>query len=330
MKKIQVIISLIFTLFTLVSCDTQINSTLYVSSIGISTSDGKVIISFLSNPLTDISRNKNEDDKEPEVLKIESDSVYAAFNEASLSLLTPLNFKHIKTVIIHKDVFDTKYVNEFLEYVKSVRYISYNFYVFSTLEEINEIYNFKNPEQISYQYSILSSPDLLDYTNFGVDRLHFLDFSNRYLVKERYLHIPMLVLNTDWNKHKTLEVNGLLAIDDVNISYKNEDYPGMLYLKNKNTILYYDGDDIYRVNEYKVGSKIDDGVYVILISYTNILSYYGGSREKFEEKISIDIKKYLDTYILNHNKLYMIEFYNYLNNTNLNTINYELEIIYKA
>ena len=46
------------------------------------------------------------------------------------------------------------------------------------LFEENLGYKFKNPEQISYQYSILSSPDLLNYSELGIEKLHFLDFAN--------------------------------------------------------------------------------------------------------------------------------------------------------
>lgn len=330
MRKIIIILGLLILLFTMTSCDTKVNSTIYISSIGIEVKNEKINFHFLANPLTDISRNKSEASKESEVLKIEASTVYEAFNTASLSLLTPLNFKHIKTVIMHTSFFDSKYIDEFLQYIKSVRYISYNFYVFSTNEDITEIYNFKNPEQISYQYSLLSSPDLLDYSNYGVDRLHFLDFTNDYLVEKRYLHIPKIVINKNWNKNMTLEVDGFLCVDDNLNYYLSKEYPGMLYLTNKNTIIFNDGENIYRIEEYMVSNKIIDGKFTILISYKNIVSFYGGSRLLFENKITSDIKKYLDTYITNQGKLYMIEFYNYLNKTSFEVDKYEIEILYKG
>ena len=46
--------------------------------------------------------------------------------------------------------------------------------MFATISKIEDLYKFKNPEQISYQYSILSSPDLLPYSDFGIEKLHFL------------------------------------------------------------------------------------------------------------------------------------------------------------
>ena len=330
MKKI-INILLVFLVFILSSCDTKLNSTIYISSIGIESKDDKVIFYFLSNPLTDITRNDSGDsDKESEILKVEATSVYEAFNHASLSLLSPLNFRHIKTVVLHNSLFDTDYIDEFLQYIKSVRYISYNFYLFSTDSEIEEIYTFKNPEQISYQYSLLSSPDLVEYSNFGVDRMHFLDFVNSYLIDERYLHIPSIVASKDWNKNVTLEIDGFWCLDKTNYHYSNKEYPGMLYLNKKNTIIFKDGDDIYRVIDYKMSEKIIDNVFTVLISYKNIVSYSDGSRNQFEEKLSSEIKKYLDKYIENQGKLYMIEFYNYLNNTNCDPTKYNLEILYKG
>lgn len=329
MRKIYYFI-MVFLLFGLSGCNSSINSSVYISSIGFEVKDDKLVTYFLSNPLTDITRSSEDKAKEAQYLKLETTSVYDAFIEAEQSLLFPLNFYHVKTVVFSEECFSSKYVEDFLNFVKSVRFISYNFYVFSTISKIEDIYKFKNPEQISYQYSILSSPDLLNYEEFGIEKLHFLDFANDYYNKNRYLHIPLIVINDSWNENIVIEVDGYLCHDE-NISlYRNSEYEGMLFLYNRNSILFHDDDDVYRITNYKVKQQKRNNKFVFSIFYEEITIFGGASREKFEEKIISKIKKYLDSYISNQNGLYMIEFYNYLNTDSLNVYNYDIEIIYKG
>ena len=251
MNKLIIFLGLILCL---VGCNTSVNSSVYISSIGFEVNEGKLVAYFLSNPLTDISRKSEEDKKEAQYIKVEGESFYEVFNEAKQSLLIPLNFLHIKTVIFSKDCFETPYIEDFLNYLKSVRSISYNFYVFSTISKIEDIYKFKNPEQISYQYSILSSPDLLEYKKFGIEKLHFLDFANDYYNPRRYLHIPLLVVNDLWKDKTTIEVDGFLCYELKPTLYQNSEFKGMLYLYDQNTILFHDDEDVYRVTNYRVNT----------------------------------------------------------------------------
>lgn len=330
MKKMRKILIFFIVVFTLSGCNTSVNSSVYISSIGFEVKDDKLVAYFLSNPLTDISRKSEENKKEAQYLKVEGNSCYEVFNEAKQSLLIPLNFLHVKTIIFSKDCFETEYIEDFLNYLKSVRSISYNFYVFSTISKIEDIYKFKNPEQISYQYSILSSPDLLDYSQFGTEKLHFLDFANDYYNPRRYLHIPLLVVNEFWNDNITVEVDGFLSFELTTNIYRNSEFMGMLYLYDQNTILFHDEEDVYRVTNYRVNKYKRNDKFVFSILYEDILVYGKGSKEKFEEKLVLEIKKYLDYYALNQNGLYLIKFYNYLNTDTLDLYNFEIEILHKG
>lgn len=330
MRKIQIIILFLLLMFTS-GCNTSINSSVYISSIGFEVNeDGKLVTYFLSNPLTDISRSSEDKTKEAQYIKLTTDSVYDAFLEASQSLLSPLNFLHVKTIIFSEKCFGSKYIMDFFNYIKSVRFISYNFYVFATISKIEDIYKFKNPEQISYQYSILSSPDLLSYSEFGIEKLHFLDFANDYFNPNRYLHIPLIVINDSWGKNITLEVDGFLCYEEPITLYRNSEYKGMLYLYDKQYVLLHDEEDVYRITNYRVNKYKKNNTFIFSISYEQITIFGEGSRDKFEKKLAKEIKKYLDSYITNQDGLYLIKFYNYLNTKSLNVYNYEIEIIYKG
>ena len=329
MKKIFILICL-FLCLSICGCNTSINSSVYISSIGFEVKDDKVVVYFLSNPHTDITRSGDDKQREAQYLKIEADSIYEAFTNAKQSLLSPLNFLHIKTVIFTEECFNSKYIEDFLIFIKSIRFVSYNFYVFATISKIEDIYKFKNPEQISYQYSILSSPDLLEYSDFGVEKLHFLDFANDYYNRNRYLHIPLIVINDSWNENLTLEVDGFLCYGLPISLYRNSEYEGMLYLYDKNSILFHDDQNVYRITNYRVNQYERNNRFVFSILYENIVVFGDGNREEFEQKLLNEIKKYLDSYTSKQNGLYLIEMYNYLNTKELDVYNYEVEILHKG
>ena len=329
MKKIFILVSLLCC-FSIVSCNTSVNSSVYISSIGFEIKDDKVVVYFLSNPLTDITRSSEDKQKEAQFLKIEANSIYEAFTNAKQSLLSPLNFLHIKTVIFTEECFNSKYIEDFLVFIKSIRFVSYNFYVFATISKIEDIYKFKNPEQISYQYSILSSPDLLEYSNFGIEKLHFLDFANDYYNRNRYLHVPLIVINDSWNNNLTIEVDGFLCYGLPISLYRNSEYEGMLYLYDQNSILFHDDQNVYRITNYRVNQYERNNRFVFSILYEDITIFGDGDREEFEQKLLEKIKKYLDSYTSIQNGLYLIEMYNYLNTKSLDVYNYEVEILHKG
>ena len=109
MRKIYIVVSL-FLCFMVTGCNTAINSSIYISSIGFEVKDEKVVAYFLSNPLTDITRSSEDKQKEAQFVKIEANSIYDAFTNAKQTLLSPLNFLHIKTVIFTEECFNSKYI----------------------------------------------------------------------------------------------------------------------------------------------------------------------------------------------------------------------------
>ena len=119
MKKILIVLN-IFLCYFLFGCNTSVNSSIYISSMGFEVIDGQLVTYFLSNPLADISRNKDEKDNNNQYVKVESKSIFEAFRDAEKSLLSPLNFRHIKTAILSKEFIESKYLEEFLIYLKKM------------------------------------------------------------------------------------------------------------------------------------------------------------------------------------------------------------------
>ena len=303
----------------------EINSTIYISSIGFEMNEEKLVCYFLSNPLNNISRKENEE-KKNEFVKVEVTSIDEGFKKAEKSLLLPLNFRHIKSVVFNESVLKTKHLEEFFMFMRSGLYVTYNYYVFATLDDIEDVFGFNNPHQISYQHSILSSPNLIEFQKYGLEQMHFLDFANDFYEKERYFHIPLIKVSEVWNEKKVLEIDGYIAYGK-NISvFRNEEYLGMIYLKNQKINFYYTKEATYRIIGYKVTFKEIDGRFTILAKYSDVYIFGDGSKSDLNEKISLEIKKYLDDYISKQEGLYLIKEYNYLNKKALNVLLYDIRI----
>ena len=104
----------------------------------------------------------------------------------------------------------------------------------------------------------------------------------------------------------------------------------MLNLNDKNSLLFHDEDDVYTITNYRVNKYVRNNRFVFSILYEDITVFGDGSREKFEEKLVMEIKKYLDSYTTNQNGLYLIKFYNYLNTKSLNLYDFDIEILHKG
>lgn len=328
MRKFSI---LILFVLSLTGCfKNEINSTIYISSIGFEVKEDKIVCYFLSNPLNNISRNASgSEDSDSEFIKIEADSIDSAFKEAEKTLLLPLNYRHVKSVIFSKDVFETKYIDEFFRFMRSGVYVTYNYYIFATEDKMEDILEFKNPEQLSYQHSILSSPNLIEFDKYGLEQMHFLDFANDYYEEGRYLHIPLISVKKVWNKNSTLEVSGYLAFQGSLNVFKNEEYLGIIYLKKQEMIIYYTEEASYRIIGYKVSFEVIENIYTIVINYDDLYIFGSGNEEDLNLRLTSEIKKYLDDYIAKYNNLYLISEYNYLNKKALNVLIYDIKVANK-
>ena len=141
-------------------------------------------------------------------------------------------------------------------------------------------------------------------------------------------HIPLINKNEGWKEETTIEVDGFIAFDGKATIYDNKEYKGMLYLYDRDSLLFNSSGTIYRITNYKVNYYVKDGVFTFSVMYEDFDDFGKGSRQDFEQKLSTEIKKYLDFYSTNQSGLYLIKFHNYLNNTFLNVYKYRLEILF--
>lgn len=310
---IKRIISLLILILLLVGCTHQINSTIYVLSVGFERNENGLTTHFLVNPKNDLSRADSNDPKQNVIYSSKEKTIALAFNDIKNSYAADLNFKHIKTFIFQRSSFNDEDINMFLRFIKTSEEVTFNSYIFVTDDKLSDLFDTFNPEGISMQFSFLSSPDSIYYHDYGVDKIHLLDFANNFLDANAYLHVPILKVLDNWNEIKTLTITGFYAYDKKNkklFPYLYHDYLGMTLLYSR-TYLYTDS---FRLYDYKV--RIINRHHSLEIH----LSYDSGSFEtlnskQVEEKIISEINKFLNKYIDDFGYLYLISYYNYLHST---------------
>lgn len=308
MKKILLLISVL----CLCGCEkTSILNTVYISSIGIDYVEDQYVCYFYSPPAKDLGKNSDTDDST--VYVIRDKELSYCFNEMFDSKPSNINMLHLKTMILSDNFKD---INILLDYFKYSENVSYNFHVFITDDDLSLVYTYKSMSNISNLYNFLNSPSLIDYSEYGISKSHFLAFANNYSNEYRYNMVPLVrVVNSSLNDDFQLKIKGY--------SNTNYIYDEKYYLSNGEKEISIN-NNISFLSNYNVTFHVTEDIYNINISFKEV-------------KVSgdLDVKSYLyevvDEYLsevlLNEGSLFLIDQYNYLYNKNISNINYIINII---
>jgi hypothetical protein len=324
MKKIILLLALIIS-FSLISCDEKLNTSLYISSIGLEMKEDSLMMYFLCNPLTDITRTDNSELK-TEYFKIKTNNISEGISKVKETIPFEINFMHLQTVIFHKNFIEAKKLSMFLNFMRDCRIITYNFYCFITEESMENIYEYESPDTISFQHSLLASPSTVDYYDFGVEGVHFLNLANNFYDTNRYLHLPIIAIKKTLNDKSVLTIAGLASIVDKVHFYLIEEYVAMHYLYEHDFIFYENQGKTYELRNYRFYHDLIDNKFTFIVRFTPLLAT---EKEKNALKASLEteLRRFFDSYIKNEGGLYFIKNYNYLNKKALNAQKYEIIIL---
>lgn len=317
MKKIFLLFMLCFCLF---GCEQmQIANSIYVSSIGFDYVNGNYIGYFYIPPTRDIAKNDSSDSTST-IGKIEGDSIAQLFDKIKVSVTSNVNFNHLKTMIFTNDFLkDDICINNLLDYISLSQGVSYNFYCFGTTDELSEVYSYTNPTEISDLYSIINTPNMLDYDYYGIDSVHFLNFANDFDNIDRVSLLPMIKqveLYTASNEvYNTLDIVGYFNLYSDNIFYDE----GIKYLSNYDRDVTV-GETLSKLSNYSVSVKVIDDVFTFYITYEKLIS----NDSDVSSFIENSIVSYLDNLLITDGYIHYINTYNYQQKTDLSNINYNV------
>ena len=295
MKKIPILV-LAFLSFILQRGVYDIARTIFVSTIHLAKEDDETLITFFIPSSFSVGKTEGESQSSSTILKSKGKSLKDVFNKAENSSELELNYRHIVSVVFDQSYLDYELLNNFTNFLIENKRIDFNFHIFTSTEKSEDLFSFKNPENISSYYSILNVNSKSDYLFKYIKPLHFIDFV-RGLNKDEYtLKIPNLGLGEDFNldgeKSKNIYLNGIRVLNkQKSILFDEKISKKLLYL---NTFEYgrvyvEEMDLVIQSIKYKIKNKKSPIVFM-KITYETMLDV---SEEKLKELL---IKKVKEAY----------------------------------
>lgn len=254
------------------------------------------------------------------IIKTNNDSLDNALNDIYTKINSKINFSHLKSVIFTIDFLSSNNIIKFYDYIKNNTSFYYNFYIFTTKSNLNNLFNINNFSDISAYHTVILRPDLINTYHL----VTYNDYTNIILNKDYTLLIPNIdVLEDSFYKqdkpHNILEINGYSSFNNKvyqTTIFTNElsYYKWLMSLSDEHILI-----DIYNLyiknGKYKVYKKNKN----IFISYTiSAILLNNPNNEKLvdlENKISYLIKR---------------EIYNLYNDMNYKNIDvFNIKYLYK-
>lgn len=324
----KIIIFIIISIL-LSSCSTfDISKTLFIASVGIDIIDDKYVGYFYLPLSSDIgSSDSNVNKGQGHYAKTKGKNIYELFYNLENSSSLTINLKHISSIVLNKNLLNDKFIEELLNYIKYSLNIDFNFYIFITKEQLEDIYSFKNPNQESVLNSLLVSTGDAENNYLVTKPIHFLTFVREYY-NNRSIFLPLLDLEEIWNIDSNYEKNfhiqsGIYYYkNNIKEVIKNHSSPYLNSVKS-----FYDmiEDNVIYFKKYKF--KINYKKEEINIYYNyQIYNQKKLKEEDISNLISNRIKDYLKEYE-NMDPL-NLNYYSYIYNKKLSYENIKINTIY--
>lgn len=266
--------------------------------------------------------------------------ILSAENKIRNNSNTKFDLNHIRSFILHDSFFEDDNVLKLFNYFQNNVKYNHSFEIYTTKDNIKDIYKLENFSEVSGYYTILVNTQ----NNIPVKHIRYNDFCNDILIKDYTVYYQRIKINegiiADSNeKYISLEYDGISFIDEeyrLN-SFKFQNLHGLGYLTTKInrsfSIVYQNNEFIFSPNKFNITYNIRNSTLNIKIKINGyFLNSYDFDNNQLKLIIQNEIKDKLD--IMYHTLCnYDIDIYNityrYHNKYNYKTIpiKYNFDII---
>lgn len=292
------IIMCFLCLFFLTSCDTKnISETLFIASIGIEKVEDEYRGYFYLPLSTDIGKSDTEGIGKGEYATVKGKSIAELFTFIKATTSLSVNFKHVSSIVIKAELFSQEFLEELFAYIKYSLEIDYNCYIFITEDDLNELYNFQNPNQESVLNSILVSTSDSKGLFLVTKPMHFLELCSKYY-EYRSILVPIVSVEEIWVADES-KVNNPYC-QSAMYFYRNEK---MFVIKDENSPYLNELTDFYvKIKEasvcfehYKAKLQFKERIIIdIEFKYQAYLNSI--TNEEVKDFITNNVIKYIDKY----------------------------------
>lgn len=199
MKRWILLMLSVVSIFLLASCDQfDISKILFIASVGVEKKDDELQGYFYLPLSSDIGKSENGENKgQGQFAKTSGKTIPELFDNIQSATSLTINFRHVSSIVLNVELYNKEFIEELIDFIKYSLDIDFNCYMFATEEKLEEIYDFKNPNEESVLTSLLVSTSDASSLYLVAPPLHFLKFARDYF-KERSILIPLLVLEEIW------------------------------------------------------------------------------------------------------------------------------------
>ncbi|MGM9970819.1 MAG: hypothetical protein ACI35W_00220 [Anaeroplasmataceae bacterium] len=256
MKRLFIL--LIFVL-ALTSCSNSLDKEAYISSYYIDYVDNKYYVSL--NLL---------DESDHKLGEFNNENLLICFESASSSIDMNVNMSYVKSVILNKRMLNEKCLYDFMEMIKNMYTLGFNFYIFVTEDEAKEIYDTEKIIDTDYYYSLYNDPMNNDLY-LGYRPIHFLELARAYYDKFDSIILPSINVVHSWSNEKKLVNVVSMGLYGLNGNYIDvREYIASSMFSKAMTLSIGNSDISLRIDDYKL--NINNKLEIIIKGNISIIS----------------------------------------------------------
>lgn len=315
MKKIFIIALVIFTIITVVSKTDymDVTQTAYANSIGVDydlETNEYIIYLYILNDFN-LGQSQyaiGESSTLAYTATSRGDTLQEALWKITINTNIYLQYSHIRTMIIKDTFCNNNNIYLLYQFIRTTPEFYPNFHIYTTSNELSEIYKVENFSDTSAYYTILVNSK----GNSKTVKTDFIDLSNdlirpNYTIRYPHLVATKTVFATNKDPYVSLYISGYsyFSHDYTITSFKWDTLPGLKLLNLLSGSVYtFDNFDI-KLNEYHFKTRITENKLIVKIKiqghFTNNTSDKQESEllELAQEKLKnqlVELKLTMDTY----------------------------------
>jgi hypothetical protein len=246
----------------------DVSDSIYIASVAVEKVEDEYKGYFYLPSSVEVGNsNPDNESKKGEIGISTGKSITDIFYNIEFSISLSINYAHIATMVFHESILNNDDIDKLLQFFKNSHNFDFNFYIFITKENVENIYTFTNPNKESVINTLLVEPHNLEEQFLSANAIHYLTFSN-YFYTKRCIPVPLIEIDYSWKiDDKDIEAYSARGL----CYYHNGEYEMYEYMDQKleylksNELLYYSDNKIsLTLRNYKVKYKYKDNLEIII------------------------------------------------------------------
>ncbi|PEJ56187.1 hypothetical protein CN692_18620 [Bacillus sp. AFS002410] len=286
MKKLLIIILLVFQLFVLTGCwgeRTIIDQTL-VTSFGIDFKDDQFVVTIQALNFSNIAKQESgalQVPAPPLIGQAKAKSIQEAFTKLESNSPIPLYYGHINSVILSKSVIEKK-LKDVNSFISGRPLLRYTMWIYGTDRDIKEILLSQSFFNLPFLYTVVTNPNQKSRGDLIALSLQFHQYISRYTQPVGTLLIPSLGIEDKKFEEKNLDkvayINGAYAVSQ-------QKYKGQVTVKDLKAL------DFIEQKNYTLPLTLDSGNLNLVVrsSRGSVKVVKGGKKPKYIIKVKTNV-----------------------------------------